>query len=83
MLILLSRVTGSRGLLGILVCGLWVDRLWFGDRHGNLLLEDNLISEECDPILEVWHHTISGPPGTLPVGLIQLGLDLRCSLLWG
>ena len=50
-------------LLLLVVLGLFFVLLF--DRHGDLLLKDELVSEEGKPILEVGHHSI----GRLPLSL--------------
>lgn len=68
----------SSSLFGILACGLGLHGFRVGDRHSDLLLEHDLIGEEGDPVLEVWHDSVSGAPGTLTVRLVKV--DRSCGL---
>ena len=58
--------------LGIFASGLGLNRLRVGDRHGNLLLEHDLVSEEGDPVLEVGHDSVGCAPSPLTVRLVEV-----------
>jgi len=49
---------------------------WLGLRDGNgdLLLENNLVGEESDPVLEVGHNAVGRSPGAIAIGLVRVQL---------
>ena len=72
-----SQMVGRRGLgdglvyfFGVFSSWFCFNGLWFMNRNCDLLLEYDLVGEESDPVLEVWHDAVCRTPASLAVGFV-------------